>query len=173
MLFAISSHAAFRSLWLINVPAEPASRRVSGGIHPVVGPGSTASTCCANTGTWTSFATYAMSVVGGQSTIDAPVSSATAANLLARSQPFFPRTSGWVLKFRTIEGRRMPLQEGTGVGNRLGRDRADVSDRDPYLTIRLSAAKFDVGKASERLVPGQEPGPEATGDRVPDRVRVR
>src|SRR5437879_11198170 len=107
MLFAISSHATFRSLWLISVPAAPASRRASGGVHPVVGPGSTASTCCANTGTWTSFATCAISVVGGQRTIDAPVSSAAAAKRFARSQPFLPKVSGWVLKFRTIAGRRM------------------------------------------------------------------
>src|SRR5256886_1815211 len=129
MLFAISSHATLRSLWLISVPAAPASRRVSGGVQPVVGPGPTASTCCANTGTWTSFATCATSVVGGQSTMDAPVSSATAANRLARSQPFLPRTSGWVLKFRTIAGRRMPWPEGAGFGNRLGRERADVSEK--------------------------------------------
>src|SRR5205823_5090698 len=173
MLFAISSHATFRSLWLINVPAEPASRRVSGGVHPVVGPGSTASTCCANTGTWTSFATCAISVAGGQRTIDAPVSSAAAAKRFARSQPFLPKVSGWVLKFRTIAGRRMDGPEGDGVGNRLGRDRVGVSDRGPYLTIRLSTAKFDVGKASERLVPREESGPEASGGRVPDRVRVR
>src|SRR5207247_706945 len=129
MLLAISSHATLRSLWLISVPAAPASRRVSGGVQPVVGPGPTASTCCANTGTWTSFATCATSVVGGQSTMDAPVSSATAANRLARSQPFLPRTSGWVLKFRTIAGRRMPAPEGAGFGNRLGRERVDVSEK--------------------------------------------
>src|SRR5204862_1212925 len=126
---------------LINVPAEPAFGVVSGGIRPVVGPRSRASAWCANTGTWTSFATWAMSVGGGQSTIDAPVSSAAAANLLARSQPFFPRTSGWVLKFRTIEGRRMPLQEGTGVGNRLGRDRADASEREPTVAMASVSGK--------------------------------
>src|SRR5205807_4273694 len=118
MLFAISSHATLRSLWLISVPADPAARRVSGGVQPVVGPGPTASTCCANTGTWTSFATCATSVVGGQSTIDAPVSSATAANRLARSQPFLPRTSGWVLKFRTIVGRRIGPRKA--VGSEIG-----------------------------------------------------
>src|SRR2546426_1217351 len=123
MLFAISSHATLRSLWLISVPAAPASRRASGGIHPVVGPGSTASTCWLNTGRWTSFAMCARSDVGGTRTIDAPVPSATAAKRFASSQPLFPRISGYVLRFKTMAGfrtaARMALPSEIGLALRL------------------------------------------------------
>src|SRR5437879_8387946 len=184
MLFAISSHATFRSLWLINVPAAPASRRVSGGIHPVVGPGSTASTCCANTGAWTSFATCAMSVAGGQSTIDAPVSSATAANRLARSQPFLPRTSGWVLKFRTIAGRRIEWGMPSGeIALASGGRRALSPDEDqdgckddgaeafrPHHEqegdIRRKRARRNVKRFNRRVHGGQCPSHIPGGDRA-------
>src|SRR3989454_10504674 len=125
MLFAISSHATLRSLWLISVPAAPASRRASGGIHPIVGPGSTASTCWLNTGRWTSFAMCARSDVGGTRTIDAPVSSATAAKRFASSQPLFPRISGYVLRFKTMAGfrttARMALPSEIGLACNLRR----------------------------------------------------
>src|SRR5436309_14683434 len=52
----------------------------------------------------TSFAMWARSDAGGARTIDAPVSSATAAKRFASSQPFFPRISGYVLKFRMMAG---------------------------------------------------------------------
>src|SRR3989442_443578 len=75
--FAISSHATFRSLWLMSVPAAPASRRLSGGSHPVVGPGVTASTCWAKTGIRTSFATWARSDAGGARTSNVAMDSLT------------------------------------------------------------------------------------------------
>src|SRR3989442_15198941 len=123
LLVAIACHPTLRSLGFISVRAAPASRRASGGIHPVVGPGSTASTCWLNTGTWTSFAMCERSDVGGTRTIDAPVSSATAGKRFASSQPLFPRISGYVLRFKTMAGfrtaARMALPSEIGLALRL------------------------------------------------------